>query len=270
MESGDELELKEGEMEFDHWSNKVKKPYNITQSNIDPIAIDVDAIIPPMSLIEDLTTPSESPLTLSLIPITYAINHSPKFVRNVTGRKTYKETHAIDNKAANKKASMDANLRSLAKIDIRKFLKFIISKNGISKLYSLEFSRIKYNPIIYSRIGRAHYNSLNKSNLNVTFGKVDLQKVIGLSNKTSEPHYKWSFMDTINEIEPYYKPISEDDKTLVFESRFESGNLGLATKINDNEYFLLIQDDSMSTGRIQCNINYINRVLFYSIKHYKR
>lgn len=38
----------------------------------------------------------------------------------------------------------------------------------------------------------------------------------------------------------YYEPISSEDKTLAFESRFESGNLNLAVKVSDNEYNLVL------------------------------
>lgn len=35
----------------------------------------------------------------------------------------------------------------------------------------------------------------------------------------------------------------ESDRTLVFESRFESGNLSLVSKVSDGEYNLLLQND---------------------------
>ena len=38
----------------------------------------------------------------------------------------------------------------------------------------------------------------------------------------------------------YYKPKGPDDKTLIFESRFESGNLLAAIKLSDNEYDLVL------------------------------
>ena len=38
----------------------------------------------------------------------------------------------------------------------------------------------------------------------------------------------------------YYIPRDQNDKTLVFESRFESGNLQLAHKVSDNEYNLIV------------------------------
>lgn len=50
---------------------------------------------------------------------------------------------------------------------------------------------------------------------------------------------------------PYYKPLSDKDETLVFESRFESGNLDLAIKISEAEYNLILQNDSLSHGHTQ-------------------
>jgi len=38
------------------------------------------------------------------------------------------------------------------------------------------------------------------------------------------------------------------DKTLLFESRFESGNLYLAQKVSDTEYNLLMQNDINTNG----------------------
>lgn len=52
-------------------------------------------------------------------------------------------------------------------------------------------------------------------------------------------------------IQQYYKPTSEDDKTLIFESRFESGNLLAAMKISDTEYDLILQNDINTNGHTQ-------------------
>lgn len=46
----------------------------------------------------------------------------------------------------------------------------------------------------------------------------------------------------------YYKPLNDQDKTLVFESRFESGNLQLVHKQSDTEYDLILQNDINSKG----------------------
>ena len=48
--------------------------------------------------------------------------------------------------------------------------------------------------------------------------------------------------------ESYYKPKDENDDTLVFESRFECGNLAMASKVI---YFvLLLRDSQFLEGRI--------------------
>jgi hypothetical protein len=47
---------------------------------------------------------------------------------------------------------------------------------------------------------------------------------------------------------PYYTPVDDNDKTLVFESRFESGNLAMAYKITDNEYNLILSNDINTKG----------------------
>lgn len=45
-----------------------------------------------------------------------------------------------------------------------------------------------------------------------------------------------------------YKIQGPDDCTLLFESRFESGNLFLAQKVNDKQYNLLMQNDVNTDG----------------------
>ena len=45
---------------------------------------------------------------------------------------------------------------------------------------------------------------------------------------------------TVVGAEPYYKKKGIDDYTLIYESRFESGNLAAALKVNDNDYHLLL------------------------------
>ena len=45
--------------------------------------------------------------------------------------------------------------------------------------------------------------------------------------------------------------VDRSDKTLLFESKFESGNLYLAQKVSSNEYNLLMQNDINTTGHTQ-------------------
>jgi len=52
-------------------------------------------------------------------------------------------------------------------------------------------------------------------------------------------------------VEPHYTPTDANDKTLVFESRFESGNLAMAIKMSDEEYNLMLQNDINTNGHTQ-------------------
>ena len=50
---------------------------------------------------------------------------------------------------------------------------------------------------------------------------------------------------------PYYYPDGDNDLTLVFESRFESGNLLASMKVSDNEYDMFLQNDIKTNGHTQ-------------------
>lgn len=65
-----------------------------------------------------------------------------------------------------------------------------------------------------------------------------------------------NFQQQLYQLDPppnksYYTPNSLSDQTLVFESRFESGNLQLAHKACENEYNLILQNDINSKGHTQ-------------------
>ncbi|OMJ74656.1 hypothetical protein SteCoe_26367 [Stentor coeruleus] len=59
------------------------------------------------------------------------------------------------------------------------------------------------------------------------------------------------FQDIKQQNDPYYIVKSSDDTTLVFESRFESGNLRRAIQIYDYEYDLVLRLDLNSKGNMQ-------------------
>jgi len=87
------------------------------------------------------------------------------------------------------------------------------------------------------------------------FEQKDMQKYIcSYSGDASSSIFPWSFMSTLEKdrITTYYTPVDPNDKTLVFESRFESGNLDYAIKINETEYQLVMQKDTLSKGSNQC------------------
>ena len=50
------------------------------------------------------------------------------------------------------------------------------------------------------------------------------------------------------EITPFYVPQGADDNTLLFESRFESGNLRRAIQVYEYEYDLILKPDYNTKG----------------------
>lgn len=60
-------------------------------------------------------------------------------------------------------------------------------------------------------------------------------------------------MNPEKKILPYYMPINSEDKVLVFESRFESGNLEYAINMGEQDYLLVMQNDTLTKGNTQCN-----------------
>ena len=47
-------------------------------------------------------------------------------------------------------------------------------------------------------------------------------------------------MVNLKGIEPFYAKKDRFDKTLIFESRFESGNLAAALRVSDDDYYLAL------------------------------
>jgi len=74
---------------------------------------------------------------------------------------------------------------------------------------------------------------------------LDLKKVLKCSERS-----RGVAINEAQQIEPSYVP-SPGEQTLVFESRFESGNLSMAIKVSDHEYNLVLQNDVNSMGHTQ-------------------
>jgi cytosolic carboxypeptidase protein 2/3 len=53
------------------------------------------------------------------------------------------------------------------------------------------------------------------------------------------------------EVPPFYIPTSAEDNTLLFESRFESGNLRRAIQVYEYEYDLILKSDYNTRGYTQ-------------------
>eukprot|EP00792_Barthelona_sp_PAP020_P003925 TRINITY_DN1760_c0_g1_i1.p1 TRINITY_DN1760_c0_g1~~TRINITY_DN1760_c0_g1_i1.p1 ORF type:complete len:995 (+),score=192.08 TRINITY_DN1760_c0_g1_i1:71-3055(+) len=55
----------------------------------------------------------------------------------------------------------------------------------------------------------------------------------------------------IGELKPWYIPVGQADSTLIFESRFESGNLRRAIQVTMDEYDLILSPDTNTNGHTQ-------------------
>lgn len=80
--------------------------------------------------------------------------------------------------------------------------------------------------------------------------KLDVKRLlknnVNLNGKKND-----SYSVVTSGIEPFYTLKDDADKTLIFESRFESGNLYSVMKVSDNEYHLCLQNDVNTMGHTQ-------------------
>jgi len=109
------------------------------------------------------------------------------------------------------------------------------------------------NQIIYDRNGR-HLLDSTKIDPNYTFTLKDLQRILetGLhSSGRKKETWIWAFIQPNKLLKPYYIPFDNKDETLLFESRFEGGNLETVVKISNNEYNLILQHDALTNGNTQ-------------------
>ena len=104
--------------------------------------------------------------------------------------------------------------------------------------------------------------------------KLDLENIVNLKKRGDEPN---SVKNKV--VKPYYKKLWEGDQTLIFESRFESGNLLATYKISECNYQLVVQNDTNTNGYSQwffdrvtgarkgtnVNFNLINLMKGYSL-----
>ena len=88
-----------------------------------------------------------------------------------------------------------------------------------------------------------------------------------------EPNPAWKEKDKLakdkpkspsnaNSVRQYYEPVGPEDDTLIFESRFESGNLRRAIQVYVNEYDLILRPDINTRGHTQW--------YYFSVKNMRR
>ena len=87
--------------------------------------------------------------------------------------------------------------------------------------------------------------------------KVSIENLVNLKKKVDIPK---SYRNA--PVKSYYTPIDENDHTLIFESRFESGNLLAAYKMTDFSYQLVVQNDTNTGGYSQW--------FFFQVKNNKK
>lgn len=101
--------------------------------------------------------------------------------------------------------------------------------------------------MVFSRLPTSHFFRKDQPTL---FTVSDFQRWLQC-NARRRP-WKWQFFAQKQLPVPYYVLSSAEDSTLVFESRFECGNLLLAAKVTECEYKLMLQSDSLTSGNTQC------------------
>ena len=140
-----------------------------------------------------------------------------------------------------------------------------IKSNLNEKLYEAKLyinSKIMLEKLVYLK------TKLNKDNI------IDLENIVNVKklnlNNSDDEFYdiydntnnndnnnnkdKNPLSDTekkINNLKPYYTYKDKNDLTLLFESRFESGNLLCAFKIEEKNYQLVLQNDTNTIGYLQ-------------------
>lgn len=80
---------------------------------------------------------------------------------------------------------------------------------------------------------------MNKEN------KIPFDNIINLKKKAETIWLK------TKPLQSFYLPKDKSDETLVFESRFESGNLLAVKKISQDDYQLVLQKDTNTQGYTQ-------------------
>ena len=101
--------------------------------------------------------------------------------------------------------------------------------------------------------GNKHYEEENSINNNEQKDGNNNNKFLKTGTFANDNNNKYLRPKTVyNELKPYYTLKNKNDNTLIFESRFESGNLLCAFKTEDeNSYQLYLQNDTNTTGYIQ-------------------
>lgn len=130
-------------------------------------------------------------------------------------------------------------------------------KRTFKNMFSLELNSYERNPVVYSRYAKEPYDPEEKVPENCFKSCIiNIKKLISENDNKDKsiPGIKINKNGKKvkkDKVSSYYKLQDPNDRTLIFESRFESGNLNLAMKIEEDEYNLLLQNDINTNGHTQ-------------------
>ena len=176
----------------------------------------------------------------------YPGNYKPKSNNNNRNERELKIAHNMINKIHNNDNN-DNNMVESTRGSINFNLYDIYKKNqNNSEIYGEKNSENYVSKSINMQNDHFFENKTDKNDNDNSMIKNNLNEFEENNNDKS------IILNTIyGGIQPYYKLRDEHDDTLIFESRFESGNLLCAFKVEEDDYQLYLQNDTNTTGYIQ-------------------
>ena len=163
-------------------------------------------------------------------------------------RKKYEEMKKDKNEEVVEEAKMDEYTHIIQNIVYARDPKIFDTKNGFvnQRAAFMHENMLDIKQLI--RINEEKYNHGERlyGNRNFSPKKVQKTKQQILHDQELEAKAKYKLRTLEDGL-----TIDRSDKTLLFESKFESGNLYLAQKVSDNEYNLLMQNDINTSGHTQ-------------------
>ena len=224
---------------FDMDSNNDKNADSLNESGPEGARMEMRkriVIPPPYPLLPKSQLPSEPIRTGAPVPflkLTYAKGGSNILVEKQC---------TVDNSAEIKELEQGVYLKG---------------KRCFKTMFSQDLKGYEKNPIVYSRYSNSEYDPDEKvPDEPWASCIINIKKLIAemeVVNKTllGSISLNKAKSQSKSKVQPYYVPEDENDKTLVFESRFESGNLNLAIRLSENEYNLMLQNDINTNGHTQ-------------------
>ena len=172
-------------------------------------------------------------------------------MKNITIEKQYEVNLYVN---SSKMLNNLIYLKTKLKKDGQIVLENLINVKKLNRNYGNDSDEDDYNdgqqPIVDSSNNNVNANPIEKKEENIDMNnKNDDNKLVKNISSLGLSRPKTSFG---NKLKSFYTLKNQNDNTLIFESRFESGNLLCAFRTEDeNSYQLYLQNDTNTTGYIQ-------------------